>query len=89
MADHPDGPEFANVRADLARLFIEHKVELGLYNWLDEEIVAKVSDITAALIGCGQVALHRGDTAWLDRHCWFADATERLLKDQPAVLLDG
>jgi hypothetical protein len=63
---HPDAPEFAAVRAELARLFLDHKIELGLYSWLDEEIVAKVSDITAALISCGQVALQRGDTACLD-----------------------
>ena len=31
---HPDAPDFANVRADLARLYIAHKVELG-YGQLD------------------------------------------------------
>jgi hypothetical protein len=51
--------------------------------------VATVSDITATLIGCGQVALHRGDAEWLDRHRWFSDACARLLLDQPAVPLDG
>jgi hypothetical protein len=33
-------------------------------------VIAKTSNITAALIGSGQIALHRGDTAWLDRHRW-------------------
>jgi hypothetical protein len=35
------------------------------------------------------VALQRGDRAWLDRHRWFADAAERLFRDQPAVPFDG
>jgi hypothetical protein len=51
--------------------------------------VAKVSDITAALIGCGQAALEDGDAAWLDQYRWFCDASERLFKDQPAVPFDG
>jgi hypothetical protein len=85
----PDAAEFAPIRADLARLFLEHKAELGLGGWTDDQIVAKVSDITAALFGCGQVALQRGDTEWLDRHRWFSDACTRLFVDQPAVPLDG
>ena len=67
----------------------KHKVELQLAGWTNERTLGGVADITAALIGCGQVALQRGDTAWLDRHRWFGDACERLLADQSAVPLDG
>jgi hypothetical protein len=84
---HPDGPEFANVRADLARLYIEHKVELQLTDWTDEQIVERVSDITAALIGCAHIALQRGDAAWLERHQWFGEACGRLFRNQAAIPL--
>ena len=45
-------------------------------NWTDEQLVERTSDITAALFGCGQIALQRGDTEWLDRHRWFSDACD-------------
>jgi len=48
-----------------------------------------VGDITAALIGCGQIAIQRGDQAWMERHRWFGEAIDRLFNDQPAVPLDG
>jgi hypothetical protein len=51
--------------------------------------VERVSDITATMINCAQVALQRSDAAWLLRHRWFSDACARLFKDQPAVPLDG
>jgi hypothetical protein len=48
-----------------------------------------VNDICAALIGLGQLALQRGDEAWLQRHAWASEAFARLFNDQPAVKLDG
>jgi hypothetical protein len=85
MADHPNYAQFAGIRGELARLFIKHKAELQFTDWTDEQIAERVADITAALIGCGQVAVQRGDTAWLDRHRWFRDAFARMFDDQPAV----
>jgi hypothetical protein len=75
---------FAPIRGELARLYIAHALDLGLGGCTDTEIV-----ITAALIGCCQVALQRGDRAWLDRHHWFGEACERLFNSQQVVPLDG
>jgi hypothetical protein len=86
---HPDAPEFAAVRAELAKLYIRHALDLGLGGWTDEQIIERVADITATLIGCGQVAMHCGDCEWLARHRWFSDAATRLFKDQHAMPLDG
>lgn len=89
MTVHPDAPEFAAVRAELARLYITHALDLGLGGWTDEQIVERVANITAALNGCGQVALQRGDAAWLDRHRWFSDACELMFCDRHALPFDG
>ena len=85
----PDAPEFAPIRGDLARLYIAHKGDLGLLDWTDAQLVEHVDDVTAALIGCGRVAMQRGDEAWLERHRWFAEACERLFSDLPATRLNG
>jgi hypothetical protein len=55
----------------------------------DETIGEHESDITAALIGCAQVALQHGDSAWLEQHAWASEAFARLFADEPAVKLDG
>ena len=86
---HPDDPQFAPVRAELGRLFLQHKHDLALKDWTDQQVVERVNDIAAALIGCGQVALQRGDRQWLERHRWFGEACERLFRDQQAMPLDG
>ena len=85
----PADPQFAPIRADLARLFIARKVELGIADWADDKVVDQVNWIASALIACGMVALQRGDQAWLERHAWFSEAVERLFDDHPAVPLDG
>src|SRR5262249_47931008 len=72
----PADPQFAPIRADLARLFIAHKAELGIADWADDKVVDQVSWIASALIACGMVALQRGDQAWLERHAWFGEAIE-------------
>jgi hypothetical protein len=90
IASAPDlnSPKFAPIRADLARLFIVHKPELRL-DWPDAEIVARVDDIAAALMVASMDAVVHDDQAWMARHRWFAEAVERLFRDQPAVALDG
>jgi len=42
--------------AELGRLFLQHKHDLALDDWTDQQVVERVNDIAAALIGCGQVA---------------------------------
>ena len=55
----------------------------------DQQVIDHVSDIIAALIGCGKVAIERGDKAWLDRRRWFRDACARLFNGEPTMMLDG
>jgi hypothetical protein len=86
---HPDDLEFAPIRADLARLYLAHKYELSMADWPDDEIVARTSDISAALVALTMHARQNGDQAWLDRHAWFLAACTRLLDDGDAVRLDG
>jgi hypothetical protein len=85
----PDDSEFDGIRADLARLFIMHKLDLGMGDWPDARIIADTSRIAGAIMACGCVASDRGDTEWLERHRWFSDAVTRLFADQPATALDG
>lgn len=85
----PDAALFAPIRADLGRLFILHRADMGLGDWPDAVIVDNVNRIAGALMAAGTVAVDRGDTEWLERHQWFSDAAARLFADQPAVPLDG
>jgi hypothetical protein len=87
----PDAPEFDGVRADLARLFIRHRADLGMTvdEWPDARIIAETSRIAGAIMACGTVALDRNDTAWLERHRWFSDAAARIFDNGQAVPLDG
>jgi hypothetical protein len=85
----PSALEYALIRADLARLFLQHKLELGIADWADEAIVAQVNAIAGALMAASTHAVAHGDRRWLDRHAWFSKACERLFNDEPAVPLDS
>jgi hypothetical protein len=85
----PDAAEFAGIRADLGRLFIRHKADMGLGDWSDADIVANTNRIAGAIMAAGCVALDRNDTDWLARHKWFSDAAERIFADGQAVPMDG
>jgi hypothetical protein len=85
----PDAPEFAVVRGELARLFIEHKADMGMGDHPDAYFVEHVNDVAATLVFLSVHALDHGDEAWLARHEWFRQACNRLDHDQPAVKLDG
>jgi len=52
-------------------------------------IIADTNRIVGALTACGQIALARGDEAWLVRHRWFSDAVNQLFADEVAAPLDG
>ena len=82
-------PEFTPFRADFSRLFIQHKVDLGMSAWSDEEIVAQTNDIMAALIATSRQAVLHADLAWFKRHRWFVGACDRLFDSQAAMPLDG
>lgn len=58
----PDAPEFREIKVDLARIFIDHRADLGLpAGWDDALIVACVGDIAYLLIGTDVDAAKRGD----------------------------
>jgi hypothetical protein len=86
----PDAPEFAGIRAQLARVFIQHKADMAMADWSDETIVHHVTDIAAVLIALGKLARESNDTAWLLRHRWWYAATKRLFDDdEEAAPLDS
>ena len=85
----PNAPEFAPIRGELARLFIQHKVDLCLADWADAQVIERVDDIANALMRCDIIALQQGNAVWLERFRWFAEACERLFDDQPATRLNG
>jgi hypothetical protein len=64
----PDHPEFAGIRADLTRLFLAHKADLGMADHPDSFIVDNVNRIAGAIMAAGTIALDRNDTEWLARH---------------------
>ena len=86
-----DDPAHDPVRGELARLFIRHKSDLGLADRPDADIVARVDDLMAFMLERHAHAMLAGDAgrAWLDRYAWFAEACDRLQRDQPAVTMDA
>ena len=81
-------PEFAPIRANLARLYLQHLADLGMADASDESVIAQVDDITAVLKGLTARALANRDRAWLVKHAWFGVACQQLLHDQPATASD-
>ena len=57
----PDDPEFAGIRADLARLYMRHRRDLVMTLASDEWIVAHTNDITMTLWTLTQHAIDHGD----------------------------
>jgi hypothetical protein len=84
----PDAPEFDGIRADLARLFMEHRLELGLAFASDEWIIEHTNDLTASLWFLSQHAIDHGDEPWL-RHHWWLTAATRLNHGEATTTLDG
>jgi hypothetical protein len=86
----PDDTEFAGIRADLARLFMQHRADLGIALASDEWIIEHANDLTAALWGLTQHAIDRNDEPWLRRHHWWLQAATRLNRGEPSTPpLDG
>lgn len=82
-------PEFGPLRADLTRLFVQHKADRGLDDEPDDYIAAHVDDIAAIQIGLCPVAIAQDDQNWLARHEWWREDTQRLLSDQAAAPVDS
>lgn len=85
----PDAPEFDGIRADLARLFIEHKADMAMANWPDAWIIEHTNDVTAVLWTLTQHAINHGDEGWLRRHYWWLQAATRLNRGEATTKLDG
>jgi hypothetical protein len=84
-----DSPEFAPIRADLARLYIVHHGHLGLAPGNDAWIIEHVDLITFTLYRAFIEARKRNDDVFLARIEWWRRACGRLFDDEPAMPLDG
>jgi hypothetical protein len=65
-----------------------HKAGIGLLDRTDQQIVAQVGDITAALIALTEHAVDIDDGPWLRRHVWRLLA-HQLNNELPTAPLDG
>ena len=61
----PNDPAFAPIQARLARVYMEHKADLGLPDASDDDILRHVDDITLTLMRSVGQALLQGDEAFL------------------------
>jgi hypothetical protein len=76
-------------RARFARLYLEHKVDLGVPNADDASIVAHVDDITFVLMRGVSRAVESGNVNFMTRFSWFADACAEVWDGAPNWTLDG
>ena len=73
VTDLPD-----QVRAEVARAFMEHKSALGLLQASDEVILDRAGDILAVLLDAADEALELRSAHWFRRYAWFVDLIKRL-----------
>jgi hypothetical protein len=80
--DIPDlnSPEFAGIRTQLTRAFIEHKADLGVPQASDQDILEHVDDIMALLVGTATKALELRSAEWFRRYGWFIDLIVDLIE---------
>src|SRR5262249_35225427 len=84
-----NNPEFAPIRAQLARTYLKHKDDLGVPFADDADIVEHVDDITVLLFAASGKALRANDHLWMTRYRWFAEIINELVKDGPGKPLDS
>jgi hypothetical protein len=84
-----DSPEFAPIRARLARAYLEHKADIGAAHADDAEIVARVDAISEVMLAAMKRALTTRHKPWLMRYSWFVDLVNELLDDLPGKPLDS
>jgi hypothetical protein len=72
-----------DVRSQLAKIFIEHKADLGaeVACASDQAILDRVDDISALLLRGLTTALVEGDADWFRRNAWFVDLVIAMLED--------
>jgi hypothetical protein len=71
LTTDPAAPEFAPIRAELARLFIAKKADLGMSSRDDAEIAARVDDVAFYLVSRIGAARALSDSRFLDRFAWL------------------
>jgi hypothetical protein len=79
-----------DVRAQLARTFIEHKADLGPEAACasDQAILDRVDDITEVLVRGLATALTEGDADWFSRYAWFVNLVTAMLEEAAGKPLD-
>ena len=80
---------FAPIRGQLARVFVEHKADMGFPDATDARIVEHVDDIGAVLIALTEHATKIDDRVWLRRHIWWRLLAHQLRNELPTAPLDG
>ena len=83
--------EFAPIKGQLARAFIEHKADLGPAAAVasDQAVVDQVDDISALLLRGLATAMAQGNADWFSRYAWFVDLVIERLEDATDKPLDG
>ncbi len=89
VTDDLDAAEFAPIKGELCRLFLDHRDELGVVGLTDEFIVANTDDVMTVLMALVVEANRAKATEWLNKFSWFADACAKLLDDAPTENLDS
>jgi hypothetical protein len=91
MPELPDlnAPEFAAIKARLARAYLDHKADIGAPHANDQDILDRVDDITALMLGALGRAMAERRHTWLEHYGWFTDLVIELLDDLPGKPLDG
>jgi hypothetical protein len=91
MPELPDlnAPEFAPIKTRLARVYLEHKEDLGVPLADDAEIVARVDEITILLFAASIEAWRTDNQRWKERYHWFLKIMADLQDDVPGRPLDG
>ena len=91
MPELPDlnAPEFAPIEARFARVYLDHKADIGAPHATDQDILDRVDDITALMLGALGRAMAERRHTWLEHYGWFTDLVIELLDDVPGKPLDG
>jgi hypothetical protein len=84
-----NSPEFAPLKARLARAYLDHKADGGAAHATDQDILDHVDDITAVMLGALGRAMAERRHAWLLHYSWFVDLINELLDNLPSRPLDG
>jgi hypothetical protein len=84
-----NSPEFALIRARLARAYLAHKGEVGIPGASDGEIVERIDAITALPLRSFARETDQHHEPFLTRYAWFAELVERFLEGREGKPLNG